>query len=138
MIFLAETKPDGGISFGSDYNLARFKDWAKEKPRKIRIEEVISKRSASQNRLYWLYLGIIETETGNNANDLHEYFRRTLIEPKFIQVLGKELKIPKSTTELSKIDFGAYMEKIAALTEIPIPDVEAFNKYWDSAPMQNE
>lgn len=53
-----------------------------------------SKRSLPQNRFYWLYLEIIEQETGNSANDLHELFRRTLLPPKFITVLGKELKVP--------------------------------------------
>ena len=31
-------------------------------------------RSDAQNRLYWLYLGLVEEETGNDADYLHEFF----------------------------------------------------------------
>jgi hypothetical protein len=40
-------------------------------------------------------------------------------------VNGEEIKIPSSTTTLSKIDFGEYLDKIAAETGIPLPDPEA-------------
>lgn len=38
---------------------------------------------------------------------------------------GKELKIPASTIDLNEADFGEYMEKIGALTGVPIPNPEA-------------
>ena len=65
---------------------------------------------------------MIEKETGNNAHDLHEYFKRTLLPPVFKTVLGKEFKVPASTTDLSKGDFTVYLDKIAALTNVPLPD----------------
>jgi len=80
------------------------------------------KRTNNQNRFYWFYLGIISSETGDDSNSLHEYFRRTFLPPKFITVMGKEIKIPTSTTELSKIEFGEYMDRISADTEIEIPN----------------
>ena len=79
-------------------------------------------RSLSQNALYWLYLHIIERETGNTSYDLHEFYKRTKLPPKFIKINGKEIKIPSSTRDLSKIGFGEYMDKISADCEIPIPD----------------
>jgi hypothetical protein len=84
-----------------------------------------AKRSGQQNSFYWLYLGVIATETGDNADDLHEFFKRKLLPPQFITVRGEEIKIPASTTDLNKADFGEYMEKICALTGVPIPDPEA-------------
>ena len=83
------------------------------------------KRSLTQNNYYWFYLEVVERETGNVAVELHEYFKRTLLPPKFITVMGKELKIPASTTELSKLDFGEYLDKICAETNVPLPDPEA-------------
>lgn len=133
--FLFTTRADGGLDFGSEYNAARFRQWAKENPgKKMKIEQIITKRSINQNRFYWLYLEQIEMETGNTANDLHEYLKRVLLTPKFITVLGKEIKIPKSTAELNKIEFGEYMEKINALTGVEIPDNEAYKEWLDSAP----
>lgn len=84
------------------------------------------KRTLSQNRYYWLYLNVIEIETGNNSDDLNEFFKRKLLPPKFVIIKGKtqahELKIPKSTTELDKIEMGEFLDKISALTGVPLPD----------------
>jgi len=85
-----------------------------------------STRSSSQNAFYWVYLHIIETETGNNAKDLHEFLKRKLLPPKFLRIKGKEtyheIKVPASTTELTKLEMGEYLERICALVHVPIPD----------------
>lgn len=96
------------------------------------------KRTVSQNKLYWKFLELIEKETGNNANDLHELFRRTLLSPTFIQVMGKEIKIPRSTTELSRTEFSDYIDKISAESGVPVPDTEDWKKWRDSAPLAGE
>lgn len=139
MVFLAKASKDGGIEFETDYNEARFKDWLKENPgKKLRIEPYIPVRSKSQNAFYWMYLGIVERETGNLAVDLHEYFRRTLLPPKFITAMGREIRVPTSTTELSKVEFGEYMDKIAAETGVAIPDTQEYKDWIDSAPEVGE
>lgn len=79
-------------------------------------------RSNSQNAYYWVYLGIIEKETGNTADDLHEYFKRKLLPPVIKKVLGQEVKIAASTGDLTKSDFSDYLDKICALTNVPLPD----------------
>jgi hypothetical protein len=91
----------------------------------IKIQKAYRQRSVNQNNLYWLYLTIIENETGDNANDLHEYFKRALLTPDFIKVRGKQYKIPKSTSRLNKLEFGEYINKIERLTGIPVPDPNA-------------
>jgi len=87
------------------------------------------KRSLSQNALYWKYLYMIEDETGNNADYPHELFRRTLLPPKFIEVMGKEIKIPCSTTELNSYEFRNYLDKISSETGVPIPDTEEWKRF---------
>jgi len=87
----------------------------------VEIELEKAKRSLDQNALYWLYLGVIEKETGNLATDLHELFKRKFLPPIPKKILGVEFKLPNSTTDLSKQDFGEYLDKISAFTEIPIP-----------------
>lgn len=88
------------------------------------IDKKTNVRSRSQNNYYWMYLGVIEDETGNEANDLHELFKRKFLPPQFKTILGHDLKLPASTTTLSKHDFSEYMEKICAETGVPIPDPE--------------
>jgi hypothetical protein len=82
------------------------------------------KRTLSQNALYWVYLNIIEQETGNNADELHEFFKRKFLKPKQVKVLGEEFQVWASTTKLSKTDFSEYMMKIEALTNVPVPSKE--------------
>jgi hypothetical protein len=76
---------------------------------------------SNMNGYYWLYLQVIAEETGHEATDLHEYFKRALLIPKFIKVLNKEIKIPASTTKLNGLDMMEYMMKIERNTGIPIP-----------------
>lgn len=130
---------NGTIDFGSEFNRARFKDCLKKNNgRQFRIELIKKGRSLTQNRFYWAYLEIIERETGNNADYLHEYFRRKLLPPKHIKVLGKEIMIPASTIELSKDAMMNYMDKISAESGVAIPNPEEYKKYINSAPMINE
>lgn len=91
----------------------------------VLIDEVKPERSTSQNSYYWFYLGIIERETGDNAKDLHEVFKRELLPPIFKVIRGREYKLPASTTDLDKAAFGDYLDKICALTNVPLPDPEA-------------
>ncbi len=132
--FLFKAK-SGKPNFGSEFNEARLRQHLKENEGKVyRIEPEVNTRSLSQNKLYWKFLGVIEFETGQNADDMHEYFRRKLLLPKFITVNGEEIKIPRSTTELSKTEFGEYMEKISAMVDVPIPDTLTYLQTLDLAP----
>ncbi len=114
-----------GMDFQSDTQRALYVQDLKENVgKKYKIERIVPVRSLSQNAFYWAYLGTIEKETGNNSNDLHEYFKRTLLAPKFINVMGKEIKIPASTTDLTKVQFGEYLDKISAESGVPLPTRE--------------
>ena len=116
----------GNLDFGSEYNESRWRVFLQNNEGKKVIIKLPDKptRSNAQNAYYWFYLGIVEQETGNLAMDLHEYFKRIFLPPKFINVMGKEVKIPSSTKTLSKADFGEYIDKICSLTNIPLPDPE--------------
>lgn len=92
----------------------------------VTIEKARGKRSLNQNSWYWgVVLKTISEYNGDTADDLHEYFIRTLLPPKFKTVLGKEIKVPSSTSDLNKVQFGEYIERIrAAVAEfgVIIPD----------------
>ena len=93
-------------------------------PGVLTVEKKKGRRSLSQNGYYWVYLGVIENETGNNADDLHELFKRKFLTPVEKTVLGEKVRFPASTTELGKTEFSEYMDKICALTNVPLPDPE--------------
>lgn len=88
----------------------------------VSIEQEKWVRSASQNNFYWAYLRIIANETGHTEDDLHSLFKRKFLPPEFVTILGIEIKRPASTTKLDKVAFGEYMQKISAMTNVPIPD----------------
>lgn len=116
MIFTLN-KSDGKIGTGLvDY----IKQLADGKYRVV-IEKYFSNRSTQQNRFYWNYLRLIEYETGQDANDLHEVCKRKFLPPRFVEINGEEYKLPASTTKLNKAEFGQYLDKIEVWTGIPIP-----------------
>jgi hypothetical protein len=90
----------------------------------VRMELVKENRTISQNNFYWLYLGIIENETGNLADDIHEYAKRKFLSPRYIKINGEEIKIPASTSELKKHEFAEYLDRICAWSGVSIPDPE--------------
>lgn len=113
---------EGRAVFNS-YQRADFHDYALRNPKtKYRLEPIVTNRSGLQNSLYWTFLGKIERETGNFADDLHEYFKRKFLPPRFIKINGKEIRVAGSTTQLKKLEFGDYMDKISAECGIAIPD----------------
>ncbi len=116
----------GELDFGSDFNLARFRQFSKEHEGEyMRLEKPTPIRSLSQNNLYWAWLAKVEMETGNAADDLHEYLKIKFLPKRIIRIKGKntfhELASVGSTTNITKIEFGEYLDKCSAHTEIPLP-----------------
>lgn len=115
----------------------RFEKWKRgNEGVEVVIQPWKPTRSSSQNAYYWVYLGIIAKETGELENDLHQLFKRKFLAPVFRTVMGEEVSIPRSTTKLSKMDFGDYLDKICALTNVPLPDPEAAGYISNSKPMK--
>jgi hypothetical protein len=92
----------------------------------IEVLKYKKNRSGRQNNYYWLYLSVISDETGDDSINLHEYFKRKFLPPRFIKILGREVKLPASTTKLNSAEFTNYIMRIEAETGILSPDP---NKY---------
>lgn len=90
----------------------------------LTVKKPNNSRTTKQNSFYWKYLTLIEEETGNNTMDLHEVAKRKFLKPIFKTVMGKEYKLPASTTKLSKTEFSEYMDKICAWSGVPIPEIK--------------
>jgi hypothetical protein len=122
-------KQENGKPVLTDFQKLDLQDYCKTHPKTIfRLEPVISTRTMAQNRFYWMYLEIICRETGNDPDDLHEFLKQKLLIPEIVTIKGRngeyEVKKYKSTTKMNKLEFGEYMEKINALTQVPIPNTE--------------
>ena len=125
-LFYAKAK-EGQLEFENKNSLFKYLVGLEGKSLVVEIYQEKNVRSLDQNALYWAYLRIISQETGNTQNDLHELFRRTLLPPQFKKILGRTIKLPASTTTLSKAEMGEYLDRIAAEVNIPIPNTEEYN-----------
>jgi hypothetical protein len=81
----------------------------------IEIKKYRKNRSNAQNRLMWMWLGIISDETGNSAEDLHSIFKMKFLGSERITALGTTFERPKSTTMLTTTQFSDYLDKIEGL-----------------------
>lgn len=102
------------------------------KPYTITISQRKARRSVDQNALMWLWLTCIESETGNDRNDLHEYFKRKYIQPERVKVFDDE-QLKYTTTNLSTSQFKEYLDKIQifAASELAITLPDPNDLYWD-------
>jgi hypothetical protein len=96
-------------------------------PWKITIERYKKKRSLSQNALYWKWVGIISDETGNDRDEVHEFFKVKFLTPTIIE-MGDTAIACRTTTKLSTQDMSDFMEKVMAFSTgnlgilLPIPE----------------
>jgi acylphosphatase len=125
MVFLARIT-NGRLDFASELSLARFREWCKQNEgAALRIEQVKPIRTRSQNNFYWVYLGVISQETGHTVQELHQWAKKKFLPPKLVKVFGVETEMLPSTTELSKLEFGEFLERICAETGVALPDPQA-------------
>jgi hypothetical protein len=106
----------------------------------ITIEKKKRKRSNPQNNFYWgIVLPMMQTGFYNNLGEhvgiqeAHEFLKgRFLFREVVNQELGEVIKLSKSTTELSTIEWEEYMDQIRAFgleflgITIPYPDSQIF------------
>lgn len=93
-----------------------------------------AKRTDQQNRYYWgVYLPLIAKETGNhNLDALHACFTGLFLTEKVVEVLGRKVRIKKSTTALGVGEFCEYIMNIEAETGVEAPPTEN----WNLAPLR--
>lgn len=102
-----------------------------DRPLEVTIREHRKRRSLPQNALNWMWLNevarIVSEETGNDADDLHTFFKRKFLTPRIVQI-GKETVAKYSTKKLTTAEFSAYLDRIYAFvtTELrillPLPE----------------
>lgn len=117
------TIKEGSIDFGSPALASGFQDWKRaNEGKRVLIKLDNYERSVGQNALYWKYLEIVERDTGQLADDVHEWAKRKFLTPRFIKVNNEEIRIPGSTKLLDTVEFTDYLDKIASEIGVPLPD----------------
>lgn len=102
--------------------------------KKIEIKEYKPKRTNLQNRYYWAVINFISSETGNDKDYLHEFFRAKYLHYKPFVIFDTYLLKTPSTTELNTKEMTDYIEKIAIFVSdfgltIPRPEDKDFEQF---------
>jgi len=88
-----------------------------DKPMICEVKKETRNRSTVQNAYYWFLLTMLEQDTGNDKDDLHEYFKEKWLRDTYKQIsvfpdsIG-DLTYTKSTTKLTTLEMEDYLEKI--------------------------
>ena len=71
-----------------------------------------SRRSRAQNNLYWLWLKTISDETGYQVDELHAMLRALFLGYRTVEIYGRMVAIPTSTTTLTVRQMSEYLHEI--------------------------
>ena len=86
-------------------------------PYSVTVEPHRKRRSLSQNSLMWLWLGEVADHvgqhTGQDADDIHEFFKQRFLPPRVIEV-GGVTELVRSTAKLTTLEMTIYMDRIYA------------------------
>ena len=102
----------------------------KQQPYIVTIEKKKDKRSLSANAYYWVLLSILEGETGQDKDSLHDYFKTKFLPARTVifRQTGEEKQIQGSTSVLDSFNFMEYIDKVRAFAiqeldiYLPTPD----------------
>lgn len=95
----------------------------------VKITNQKPQRTVQQNRYYWgVYLPLIADKTGeDDLERLHELFKGMFLTKTIAEVLGKKVRITKSTTDLTVSEFCEYVLDIEKFTEVEAPPTENYD-----------
>ena len=103
----------------------------------IEVKVQKKRRTVPQNALYWMWLSIIAEHTGDDAESLHEAFKRMFLPKSFRMVMGREVEVDITTTTLSTADMAAYMQRLEAFAAqelgmtLPHPGDNEFTEFYE-------
>jgi hypothetical protein len=108
------------------HQLNKFKEGTKVT---LEVHTRRAKRSDQQNRYYWgVYLPLIAKEKDEpNLMRLHELFKGMFLTEGVVEVLGKQVRMKKSTTDLGVGEFCQYVMDIEHFTEVQAPPTENYD-----------
>jgi len=102
----------------------------KKEPYVVTIEKKKDKRSLNANAYYWVLISLLEKETGQDCDSLHDYFKTKFLPKQKIvfKETGEESEVQGSTSKLDSFNFFEYVDRIRAFAiqelniYLPTPD----------------
>lgn len=93
---------------GTIQNLDLSRPWI------IEVKRYRKNRTLGQNALFHKWLSMIAEETGNDKDDIKEYYREKFIPKTTRTIAGEVVLVNRSTSSLNTAEMAALMEKIHA------------------------
>lgn len=96
----------------------------------VTFEKKKSKRSDSQNRLWWVYMTIISKELGYTKNEIHEICKFKFLKAERVdERTGEVFEYLRSSTDLNKSEFGEMVDSLILWAaelkiELPLPNTQ--------------
>ena len=81
----------------------------------VEIKPYKKSRSQSQNRLLWLFYGVIAQDIGCTPEDLHEQMKVRVLGVEKKVILGQAIIMPKSSTNLTVEEMTNFIMAVEAL-----------------------
>jgi hypothetical protein len=101
-----------------------------ETPKEVCIEDHKVRRSLNQNALYHKWITLLKAKTGYTHKELHWHLAMEILGPVEVTIGGKTREQPRSTADLSKVQFSEYLEQVQCFAAqelgvmLPWPDEE--------------
>ena len=109
------------ISESERLNMAKYVQTLKNGRVWIKLSPDNKRRTIDQNKLYWVWLTLIEEETDQLKEDIHAYFKKQFLS-RVATINNKKETLIGSTTELNTKEFTEYLEKVANVAALPMED----------------
>jgi hypothetical protein len=81
---------------------------------KVEIAQYQTRRTISQNKLYWSIIHALASETGHDPDELHTYLKGKFLPKRIVNIAGEDEEVLGSTALLDKPAFSEYVERVAA------------------------
>ena len=77
----------------------------------LSIKKTVKKRSLDQNALFWMWIECISRETGQDRNDIHDYYCDLLLK-RVVVIKNKQHLVPGGTSKLNTAQFADFLNKM--------------------------
>ena len=102
----------------------------------LNIKKQSSKRSLNQNALMWMWFTCIESELGQDKEDIHDHYCKKFLKHE-IEINGVPEVVVSGTKNLTTDKMSSFMNKVQADAAVefgiilPIPEDLAFEEFYN-------